>query len=218
MTTIGVVISHAAAVAALQRINLVFWLLVIITRWIFATALLLARRVVVFVALITIITATTPISSFNVRTIWAIGWMWCLSPVRIAAVTTATTSIPWVGSCSSLSLWLDECDDGWYGFFFDEVDVLATLDWNVRISSASLLKMANHEVYYFLGFSFFRTMRRNSTCPWDHHRWLCLYECIQGHLEGVFRVWIDIEVSFKDSARLISKETLMFLRASITAL
>ena len=34
-TTIGIVIRHAAAVAALQRINLMFWLLVGITRWIF---------------------------------------------------------------------------------------------------------------------------------------------------------------------------------------
>ena len=92
---------HAAAIAALRRINLKFWLLVIIMRWIFTTTLLLARRVVVFVTLITITAETTPTSAFMVRPIWAIGWIWCLSPVRVAAVTIATTSIPSVGSCSS---------------------------------------------------------------------------------------------------------------------
>ena len=35
-TILWIVICHAAAVATLQRINLVFWLLVGITRWIFA--------------------------------------------------------------------------------------------------------------------------------------------------------------------------------------
>ena len=103
-TTLGIVVCHTAAIVVLQGVNLMFCLLVSVTRWIFTTTLLLARWVVVFVTLITITAVTTPILAFTVWPIWAIGWIWCLFPVRVATNTIVTTSFSWIRSCSSSSL------------------------------------------------------------------------------------------------------------------
>ena len=101
-TTIRIVVCRAVAIAAFHQINLVFRFLVWITRWIFASTLLLIRWIVVFVTKSTIVVPTTIVSAFTVWTLWAIGWVWCHFPVRVAITAVVTKSTLWIGFCSSL--------------------------------------------------------------------------------------------------------------------